>query len=131
MKIRILLDGTAYEVDVDANEETSAPVLPESPLTARSTIQSTVVPANAVLSFSSEGEEGLDESKVCRSPVAGLVVAVHVSSGAQLQVDDVVLVLEAMKMETRISAPLAGTIKSVKVAPGDAVKVNQILAEFV
>ena len=78
----------------------------------------------------SEGEEGIEESKVCRSPVAGLVVEVKVQAGAILRADDLILVLEAMKMETRICAPTAGTLKSVKVAPGEAVKVNQILADF-
>ena len=40
------------------------------------------------------------------------------------------LVLEAMKMETNVTAPRAGTVKSVHVAQGDPVKVNQVLVEF-
>jgi len=40
------------------------------------------------------------------------------------------IVLEAMKMETNVTAPVAGKVKSVNVQPGDAVKVNQILVEF-
>ncbi len=40
------------------------------------------------------------------------------------------MVLEAMKMETSVIAPIAGQVKSVKVAPGEAVKLNQILVEF-
>jgi biotin carboxyl carrier protein len=40
------------------------------------------------------------------------------------------MVLEAMKMETNVTAHLPGTVKSVHVAPGDSVKVNQILVEF-
>ncbi len=127
MKIQILIDGTQYEVEVDDAEAISS-ALSTSPPPARATIQSTVVPtAGEPASFS---EDGVDESKICRSPVAGLVVEVKVQAGAILRTDDLILVLEAMKMETRISAPVAGTLKSVKVAPGEAVKVNQILADF-
>jgi biotin carboxyl carrier protein len=40
------------------------------------------------------------------------------------------MVLEAMKMETNVTALCAGTVESVKVAAGDSVKVNQVLVEF-
>jgi biotin carboxyl carrier protein len=40
------------------------------------------------------------------------------------------VVLEAMKMETSVTAPIAGKVKSVKVVPGEAVKLNQVLVEF-
>jgi biotin carboxyl carrier protein len=40
------------------------------------------------------------------------------------------IVLEAMKMETNVTSPVAGKVKSVNVKAGDAVKVNQILVEF-
>ncbi len=129
MKLQILIDGTQYEVEVDDSEAISSAV-PPSPPPARETIQSTVVPTAAKPFAPSEGEESIDESKVCRSPVAGLVVEVKVQAGAILCTDDLILVLEAMKMETRICAPAAGTLKSVRVAPGEAVKVNQILADF-
>ena len=52
------------------------------------------------------------------------------SPDEELQLDDLLVVLEAMKMETSVTAPIAGKVKSVKVAPGEAVKLNQILVEF-
>ena len=50
--------------------------------------------------------------------------------GEELQLDDLLVVLEAMKMQTSVTAPIAGKVKSVKVAPGEAVKLSQILVEF-
>ena len=50
--------------------------------------------------------------------------------GQQIQPDDLLLVVEAMKMETNVTAPLAGTVKNIRVKPGDAVKVGQVLVEF-
>ena len=52
------------------------------------------------------------------------------SAGQQLQVNDLIVVLEAMKMETAITAPVEGKLKSINVAPGEAVKANQVLVEF-
>jgi methylmalonyl-CoA carboxyltransferase small subunit len=72
----------------------------------------------------------VDEDKVCRSPVSGIVVRVAAQAGQSLQVGDILLVLEAMKMETNITAPVAGKVKAVKVAPGESVQSGQIVVEF-
>jgi methylmalonyl-CoA carboxyltransferase small subunit len=71
-----------------------------------------------------------DESKVCRSPCAGVVVRVSAQVGQAIQVNDVLLVLEAMKMETAISSPVAGKVAKVRVGVGDAVQAGQVLIEF-
>ena len=62
-----------------------------------------------------------------RSPMPGTVVAVPIVSGAQVEAGDTVAVVEAMKMEHRLLAPIAGTV-TVKVAPGDLVKLDQLVA---
>src|SRR5436853_99874 len=68
-----------------------------------------------------------DESKVCRSPIAGVVVRVSAQVGQAIQANDVLLVLEAMKMETVITSPLAGKVAQVNVRAGDAVQGGQVL----
>jgi methylmalonyl-CoA carboxyltransferase small subunit len=70
------------------------------------------------------------DARVYRSPVAGLVVRVNVGTGQAVHVNDVLLVLEAMKMETSVAATTAGKLKCVHVAQGEAVKINQVLLEF-
>ncbi len=72
----------------------------------------------------------MDERKVCRSPFAGVVVKAPVQVGQEIQVDDVLLVLEAMKMETLITAPIAGKVAKINAAVGDSVKAKQVLVEF-
>ena len=129
MKLQIVVDDAAYEVEVEeSGEEYSAAPMPLSP---RTTIQSSIVAQVAgPVSPAAAALESVDESKVCRSPVAGIVIRVHARAGEKLQMNDLIVVLEAMKMETKIGAPISGTIKSLKVAPGQAVKLRQILAEF-
>jgi methylmalonyl-CoA carboxyltransferase 1.3S subunit len=128
VKIQVVVGGIAYEVEVDVEGGEELQGVPGQLLPGTSTIQSTRMPP-APRPVSSSDVDG-DESKVCRSPVAGIVVRVCVQPGEQLKSDDLLVVLEAMKMETSVTAPIAGKVKSVKVAPGEAVKLNQVLVEF-
>ncbi len=58
------------------------------------------------------------------------MVRVYAKPGREVLANEPLMVLEAMKMETSINAPVAGKIKSVGVAPGDAVKLDQILLQL-
>jgi biotin carboxyl carrier protein len=125
VKLKITIDGKVYEVDVEATEperraNTTAGSMPRTPAATAPHVapQGTGVPPVA------------DESKVCRSPVAGVVVNVSAQIGQVIQANDVLLVLEAMKMETSISSPMAGKIARVNVGVGDAVQSGQVLVEF-
>ena len=71
-----------------------------------------------------------DESKVCRSPIAGTVARVSAQVGQTIQVNDVLMVLEAMKMETMITSPVAGKVAKINANVGDAVQEGQVLVEF-
>jgi methylmalonyl-CoA carboxyltransferase small subunit len=72
----------------------------------------------------------VNEEKVCRSPVSGNVVRVMAHAGQSIQVGDVLLVLEAMKMETNITAPVSGKLAAVKVNAGESVQSGQVVVEF-
>jgi methylmalonyl-CoA carboxyltransferase small subunit len=130
LKLQIAIDGKTYAVDVEVLEEDSMARTPGyvPPYPGSATVPS--VPVSNVPKAAPATGAGIDESKVCRSPVAGVVLRVGVQPGQQLQPHDLMIVLEAMKMETNVTAPVAGKVKSVTVAAGDAVKVNQVLVEF-
>jgi methylmalonyl-CoA carboxyltransferase small subunit len=109
----------AYEVEVEE--------IGEVPLTEPgSTIQSSVLPNPARTDISSE----FDESKVCRSPLAGVVARVHVQPGQNEKANDLLLVIDAMKMEIKIAAQSPGTVKTIEVAHGNTVRPGQILMLF-
>ena len=121
MKLRIAVEGKTYEVEVEIADETGL-----DPSPSASPIQSSVLPPAVKVNTSS----GLDETKLSRSPVAGLVVRMHVKPGQEVELGELLMVLEAMKMETNITARAAGKIRSVDVAAGEAVKLDQILLQF-
>ncbi len=62
-----------------------------------------------------------------RAPMPGKVVEVFIEPGDEVEAGDVVLILEAMKMENELRAPKKSTVKSVNVQPGDSVASNQLL----
>ena len=65
-----------------------------------------------------------------KAPLAGSVARVLVDEGQEIEAGEVLIVLEAMKMETEITAPVGGTVSAVLVAPGDAVSGGQVLVEL-
>jgi biotin carboxyl carrier protein len=62
-----------------------------------------------------------------KASLAGAVVKLLVEPGATVKENEPVLVLEAMKMETQVPAPKAGTIGAIHVAVGDAIRSGQAL----
>lgn len=62
-----------------------------------------------------------------KAPLPGTVTDIKVQVGQQVSVGDVVLVLEAMKMQNNIEAEYAGTITSITVKPGDTVMEGSVL----
>lgn len=60
--------------------------------------------------------------------MVGKVLNIQVKVGDKVQEDDTVLVMEAMKMEIPIVAPVTGTIKEIKVAAGDMVDSEAVVA---
>ena len=126
MKLRITLNDKTFEVDVEVAEADTAALPPAYPI------------GSAVLSGSVAGapptpvtnDAAVDEAKVCRSPVSGIVVRLIAQPGQNLQVGDPLMVLEAMKMETNITAPIAGRIAALRAAQGDNVQSGQVVVEF-
>lgn len=116
MKLRITIDGKAYDVEV---EDAGEPALVEHSLPA---VQSAVLPTAAIGASSD-----FDESKVIRSPLAGVITRLVVTPGQNVKPNDLLLLMEAMKMEIKIAAHSAGAVKTIEVAAGDAVRPNQVL----
>jgi biotin carboxyl carrier protein len=119
VRLRITVEGKTYDVDVQIVEET--PAVPEDSPESR-------IP-HSVFKVPPPPDE-LPGDRICRSPIAGVITSVTASAGQKVAKGDPVLTIEAMKMETKIGAPVSGTVKAVHVAPGEAVRSDQVLLEF-
>lgn len=127
MKLNITIEGKVYEVEVEVAEEAPRAMYLSGPRSGGGTA---VAPRAAAPVGGAAGRTLEDESKACRSPLSGVVSQVKVAVGDEVEADQELVILEAMKMFTSITSPEAGKIKAVEVAQGDGVKQGQLLIEF-
>ncbi len=124
MKLKVTVDGKVYEVEVEVAPEPTATLPTFVTQSGTASLPASPVPS-AGQGTAAEGS--IDEEKVCRSPVAGIAVKANVRPGETIQPGDLLFVLEAMKMETEITAPVGGKVAEVKVKVGDSVKSGQVV----
>jgi len=124
-KLRVTVDGKAYDVLVEILDEGSpASRAPGHP----AHVESAHVSAPAVSAPSHGG--GAVAAGDVPSPLAGKVVSIDVKPGQQVEANAQLLTLEAMKMNTYVFAPAAGTVKEILVHPGDAVEEGRVLVKM-
>ncbi len=80
----------------------------------------------------SMGLDTLNSKKIneIKAPMPGLVLDIKVSEGSVVKKGDVLLVLEAMKMENNLKSPADGIVKKIVAKKGTAVEKNQLLISF-
>jgi len=124
-KFRVKVNGEIYEVEVEeiggpayTPAQAAAPLPPRNPDAAplvSAPAPQPVSGARNVFSLS------LGDAGTVTSPMPGMINDIKVKIGDQVEPGDVLIVLEAMKMENLIKADIAGTVKDIRVAKGQAV----------
>ena len=131
MKYKVTLNGRTYEVEVEAGEamvldeyEALAPAAPAPAPAAAETAGAAPVqtaPAAAAPAASPSGSEPVN------SPMPGKIISVKVSAGQSVKAGEVLVILEAMKMENEITAPRDGVVTAVAVEKGSTVETGSLL----
>ena len=117
-KFQITVNGTAYEVEVE-EIGAGASVVP-----AAVTAAPAATPAPKAAPKAAPAAEG---SVKVNAPMPGNINAVKVSVGQSVKAGDVLLILEAMKMENEIKAPQDGTVASIAVNKGQSVNTGDLM----
>ncbi len=117
--LRITIEGKAYEVDVEILGEENEPSK-RSASPARSRPAAVAAPVAAAPAPAAAGSAPAAAGDV-PSPLAGKVVSVDVKIGDTVAEGDQVVTLEAMKMNTIVSAPTSGTVTAIHVSDGQSV----------
>ena len=115
----ITVNGTVYSVTVEEGASTGAAPVAAAPVAAA---PAPAAPAPAAAPAGAQG------SVTVNAPMPGKILGVKASVGQAVKKGDVVVVLEAMKMENEIVAPQDGTIASINVAVGESVDSGAVLA---
>ena len=131
--LKITLQGKMYEVGVEVIDG-AAPVAyaPVAPVYAAPAPAVVVAPppAPAPVAVAAPAPAPVAGGHAVISPMPGLVFKIGVTIGQQVTQDQELLVLEAMKMESPVYAPCAGTVASILVKQGDAVSEGQVLIQL-
>jgi methylmalonyl-CoA carboxyltransferase small subunit len=120
MKLKVTVNSVAYEVDVEVQEKQAAP------------LGAVVIGgggAAPVVATSPSAGGGTASANAVPAPLAGTVLRFEVEEGQEVAAGDVLIILEAMKMETEITSPRAGKVTAILVDKGAAVQVGQGLIE--
>lgn len=129
MKLKITVEGKQYEVEVEVEEQ--APVgghaYAPRPVTVSRSSSSSAAPAAAA---PAAGGANVADDKAVKSPLMGVVQTLEVSAGQEVEADQPMVVLEAMKMLTTITAPRKAKVKALHIGLGDSVAQGQLLVEF-
>ena len=132
MKYKVTLNGKTYEVEVEAGQamlvdeyEAYAPApaaapAAAAPAAAPAAPAAAPAPAPAAAAVTAAGE-------VVAAPMPGNILKVNVSQGQAVKAGDVLVVLEAMKMENEIMAPRDGSVAQVVVSKGAVVDTGAAL----
>jgi Biotin carboxyl carrier protein len=134
-RLRVTVDGIAYDVTVEVPEESAAPTAatppPIAPPTSAPAAAASPAPAPAAAPAPAPaaapkpaGPAGAGDVP---SPLSGRVTAVVVQAGQEVKEGDHLLTLEAMKMNTFVFAPKSGKVTAVKTEVGAVVEEGQAL----
>lgn len=125
-KLRVTIEGKAYEVIVEMLDEVGGSTAPR-PVVASAPIQAAPFSAPVAVAAPAPVEKGPVGSGDVVSPLAGKVVSIDVKVGQAVEDGAQVATVEAMKMNTFIYAPKAGTVSAILVNPGDGVEEGSTL----
>ena len=125
-RLRISVEGKTYEVEVELLDESQeGAAAPRRGASARRAAPAT--PRPAVAKAAPKAAPPAGGAGEVPSPLAAVVVSVDVAEGATVEAGQKLVTLEAMKMNTIVSAPDAGTVQEIHVAAGDGVEEGQAL----
>lgn len=123
MKYRITLNDRVYEVEVEKGE---AMLLSEYEAQAPAAPAPAAAPGSSAIAAPKAPAENQNGEPV-KAPMPGNVLKILVSEGQKVKEGDVVMVIEAMKMENEITAIKAGTVSKISVSKGQMVETGTVL----
>ena len=133
MNYVVTVNGEKYEVEVErvgggtSSLSRRPPERVSRPVQAAPAAQPVAAPQSAAPAPAAPAASGGAGTVV--SPMPGTVLDVRVKEGDAVSIGQVVVILEAMKMETEIVSEVAGSVAAVRVKKGDAVDTDTVLVE--
>lgn len=119
MKYKVTLNNRVYEVEVEMGQ---AMLIDEYDAVAPAPAAAPAAPAAAPAAPAAVPAAALASGEVVKAPMPGNILKINVAPGQKIEEGDVLIVLEAMKMENEIVATKSGTVAQVAVSKGAVVE---------
>ena len=126
-KYRVTVDGTAYTVEVESLGAGSALPAAPAPVAAAPVAAAPATPAPAPEAPAAAPAPVAEGANTVTAPMPGKILNVKVNVGDSVNNGDLVLLLEAMKMENEVFATASGKVSEVRVKSGDSVNTGDVL----
>ncbi|WP_276788327.1 methylmalonyl-CoA decarboxylase subunit gamma [Veillonella magna] len=123
-KFNVTVNGTVYEVEVNEVGGAAPAAAPKAAPAPAAAPAPKAAPAPAPVAAAAPVPAG---AATVKCPMPGKILSVAVSAGAAVKKGDLLLVLEAMKMQNEIYAPQDGTVSEVRVAANQTVATGDVL----
>ncbi|MEM7484857.1 MAG: biotin/lipoyl-containing protein [Bacteroidota bacterium] len=124
----LLKDGVSYRIQIlNADFHNKSYTVKINGSECQALIQTPLDELINKMGFATNGAKNIDSIV---APMPGLILDISVKEGDEVNEDEQLLVLEAMKMENSITSPRNGIIKKIAVTQGEAVEKKQLLIEF-
>lgn len=121
----VKINGNEYEVEVEKGKASVVKIDTPSPDNSRADYSAS---AETAFAADPESEVKAGDGEAIKSPVTGTVLDIRAKPGSRVKKGDILLILEAMKMENEILVPKDGVITDILVAKGSQVSANDVLA---
>lgn len=142
-KYKVTIDGTVYEVEVEKmtdsslNETKNISQLNEYEESIAKNNGKNRKKNNKVKKEKKEEQSqqkkstnSAKETEIVKAPMSGKILEVNMTNGDKVEADEIVMIMEAMKMENEINAPVSGNISKLYVAKSDNVSSGDKLFEI-
>jgi len=134
-KFNVVVNGETFEVEIEevGGDSSSTPAVSAAPQAKpvsappKAAVPPAAAPKPAVPKPAPPKPKASGAANEVTSPLPGTVLSINVKDGETVNAGDVVMVIEAMKMENEIVAPEGGTITGIHVKKGDSVQAGDLL----
>ena len=124
MKYIVTINDKNYEVEVEKGQASIIKTTQAFVVPVQTTAPVSAAPVEPAVPAAQDSTNPVD---LLKAPMPGSIIAVNVHQGDSVKKGDVLLILEAMKMETEINAPRDGVVSQIMVAKGASVSTGDIL----
>ncbi|MDD3853027.1 MAG: biotin/lipoyl-binding protein [Syntrophomonadaceae bacterium] len=127
MKYIVTINDKSYEVEVEKGQANIVGTTQVAPVPVQAVVNTNATVVETTAPVAPPAQAGTSSGEPIKAPMPGTIIAVQVNQGAAVKKGDVLFIMEAMKMESEITAAKDGVVSQIMVGKGASVSTGDIL----